>query len=285
MTSSKSAAHHDRQQQISLQTHSIRSDNSQVPVIAGVEITIDTEGRINLNELHRASGCLKKNGPSYWLALESTNSLIEELQSDTGISVSLIQAVKGNRSDKTQQGTFAHELLAISYAGWISPTFQLKVNQVFIDYRTGKLQPVVTQTIDFNNPTQVAGILAQSLGKVQEQAKQIKADKPKVDFHDKVAVTEGDMSVAKAAKLLGTGQNRLFAWLRRNRWVTRVNEPYQSKIECGLLDVKLGKHYVHPERGLSQSVTTRVTGKGLVALMRLLQSENQDSSERGAGND
>lgn len=38
-------------------------------------------------------------------------------------------------------GTFAHELLAISYAGWISPAFQLPVNQVFMDYRTGKLAP------------------------------------------------------------------------------------------------------------------------------------------------
>jgi len=44
-------------------------------------------------------------------------------------------------------GTFAHELLAISYAGWISPAFHLKVNQVFIDYRTGALQPAIPQTL------------------------------------------------------------------------------------------------------------------------------------------
>ncbi|HAX5210387.1 TPA: KilA-N domain-containing protein, partial [Escherichia coli] len=37
----------------------------------------------------------------------------------------------------TKEG-FAHELLAVEYAGWISPVFRLHVNQTFIDYRTGK---------------------------------------------------------------------------------------------------------------------------------------------------
>ena len=36
-----------------------------------------------------------------------------------------------------ESGTYAHELLAVSYAGWISPAFQLRVNQAFIDSRTG----------------------------------------------------------------------------------------------------------------------------------------------------
>ena len=38
-------------------------------------------------------------------------------------------------------GTFAHELVAVEYAGWISPRFRIKVNQTFIDYRTGQLTP------------------------------------------------------------------------------------------------------------------------------------------------
>ena len=32
-------------------------------------------------------------------------------------------------------------MLAVSYAGWISPTFHLKVNQVFLDFRSGKYAP------------------------------------------------------------------------------------------------------------------------------------------------
>ncbi len=45
---------------------------------------------------------------------------LEAQQTDTGISVSLLNVLKGGK----MQGTFAHELLAISYAGWIGPAFQ-----------------------------------------------------------------------------------------------------------------------------------------------------------------
>ncbi|CDH18886.1 conserved hypothetical protein [Xenorhabdus bovienii str. kraussei Quebec] len=34
-------------------------------------------------------------------------------------------------------GTYAHELIAVSYAGWIRPDFQLDVNQAFIDFKSG----------------------------------------------------------------------------------------------------------------------------------------------------
>ncbi|CAB5550160.1 KilA-N domain [Citrobacter werkmanii] len=102
------------------------------PVICGVEITTDAEGRFNLNALHRASGGEKKNGPTYWFSLDSTTQLITELEKQTtGITVVKKEGRNG--------GTFAHELLAIEYAGWISPAFRLQVNQTFLDYRTGKL--------------------------------------------------------------------------------------------------------------------------------------------------
>lgn len=128
---------------------------SDLVVISGVEVTTDVEGRFNLNALHRASGGKKKDGPSYWLALDTTKALISECEKqnagisvvsgDTGISVSAINIVKGNFANGQEQGTFAHKLLAISYAGWISPSFQLQVNQVFLDHKTGgepqSLQP------------------------------------------------------------------------------------------------------------------------------------------------
>lgn len=122
--------------------NNISTSNSKCPVIAGVSITTDKEGRFNLNALHKASGSEKKNSPSYWLSLQGTQELIAELEqqlSDTEISVSVINAIKGG----VNQGTFAHELLAVSYAGWISPKFQLMVNQVFLDYKSGHLQQTI----------------------------------------------------------------------------------------------------------------------------------------------
>ena len=133
----------------------IAAQQSNLPIIAGVEITTDAAGRFNLNALHKASGSEKKNGPSYWLALEGTRALIGELEqtlTDTGISVSPVNVIKGGLS----QGTYAHELLAIEYAGWISPSFRLQVNQTFLDFRTGKIAPVNSSLPDFNNPAVAA---------------------------------------------------------------------------------------------------------------------------------
>lgn len=83
--------------------------NHNAPVIAGVEITTDDKGRFNLNGLHKASGAEKKNRPSYWFALDSTTQLINELENQT-TEISVVK--KEGRSG----GTFAHELLAVSYA-------------------------------------------------------------------------------------------------------------------------------------------------------------------------
>ncbi len=41
--------------------------NKNLPVIAGVEITTDSEGRFNLNALHKASGLGSNKAPAQWL--------------------------------------------------------------------------------------------------------------------------------------------------------------------------------------------------------------------------
>ena len=123
------------------------------------------------------------------------------------------------------------------------------------------------QQIDFTNPQQVAGLLAQSLERVQQQEKKIEEDRPKVEFHDKVAVAPDAISIGDAAKIIGTGRNRLLSFLRKNGWVTRKNEPYQAKIESGRMDVKLSP-WEHPTQGLQRSVTPLITGKGLAELQQ-----------------
>lgn len=134
---------------------------SLLPVIAGVEITTDAEGRFNLNALHKASGADKKNGPSYWLSLDGTKSLIDELKNQTTEIPVVTKEGRGG-------GTFANEIIAVSYAAWISPAFQIKVNQVFLDYRTGKLQPA--QQVDpmsvLNDPAAMRGLLLNYLEEV-----------------------------------------------------------------------------------------------------------------------
>jgi prophage antirepressor-like protein len=97
---------------------------------------------------------------------------------------------------------------------------------------------------------------------------QIEEAAPKVKFTEQVQMAQDAISVSEAAKTIGTGQRRLFDFLRAHKWITRRNEPYQEKIESGLLNVKLSNFH-HPEQGLKQSITTVITGKGLVKLKAL----------------
>ena len=118
------------------------TNTNNLPVVAGVEVAVDRDGRYSLNSLHSAhlsaNPDANKRGkrPADWLRLKSTKELIDEVsKSEGGRGVPLVASKPGRYG-----GTFAHELLAVSYAGWISPTFRIRVNQTFIDYKTGKLE-------------------------------------------------------------------------------------------------------------------------------------------------
>lgn len=97
---------------------------------------------------------------------------------------------------------------------------------------------------------------------------QVEEAAPKVAFADQVAAAEDAITTGEAAKLLGTGRTRLMEFLRKIGWVNRSNEPYQSKIEAGLLNVKV-TNWEHPRDGLRKRVTPLVTGKGLARLHQL----------------
>ncbi|QHD50059.1 KilA-N domain-containing protein [Vreelandella aquamarina] len=117
----------------------IATESSQLPVIAGHEITTDEHGRFSLNAIHKASGEGEHKRPSKWTVTAQAKELIEELESQSPKSGF---AAIGSKHGGSSRGTYAHELLAVSYAGWISARFQLQVNQVFLDYRMGKLTRV-----------------------------------------------------------------------------------------------------------------------------------------------
>jgi len=111
-------------------------------------------------------------------------------------------------------------------------------------------------------------LAAEQAEEIEKQTAQILEFKPKAEFYDQVAIAKDAISVGEAAKVIGTGRRRLFAFMRHLGWVTRKNEPYQSKIEAGYLDVKLAS-WEHPDHGIQQSVTALVTGKGLTRLQKL----------------
>ncbi|MBY4679111.1 KilA-N domain-containing protein [Marinobacterium arenosum] len=120
--------------------------NNTELTIGNIEITRDSEGRYNLNSLHRASGGSMSKQPTNWLRLDSTQELIDELNSSDVMNKETIV-----RSPGRYGGTFAIEELAVAYANWISPAFYVEVIRTFLAERKSvapvqpTAQPQLTQ--------------------------------------------------------------------------------------------------------------------------------------------
>ncbi|WP_445425170.1 phage antirepressor KilAC domain-containing protein [Alishewanella sp. HL-SH06] len=249
---------------------------NKLPVIAGVEITTDEQGRFNLNALHKASCAEKHKAPNKWLENKSAQELISELESQTpnsGLAEKAINSVKGGSTP----GTFAHELLAVSYAGWISPAFQLKVNQVFLDYRNGRLQPVpqFDPAAALSDPATMRSLLLGYTEKVLALEDQIKEIKPKAEALDRIATSDGSMCITDVAKLLQiTKPKELFGILQQKQWIFRRPGTtcwlgYQDKVQRGLLEHKVTE--VSRSDGSNKvAQQVRVTPKGIALLSQLI---------------
>lgn len=245
---------------------------NQLPVIAGVEITTDEQGRFNLNALHKASGEGEGKAPAKWLRNSQVKDLVQEL-TDGQNCPSPVETRKGG----LEQGTFAHELLAVSYAGWISPAFQLKVNQVFLDYRNGRLQPVpqFDPATALNDPATMRSLLLGYTEKVLALEDQIKQIKPKAEALDRIATADGSLCITDAAKLLQiTKPKDLFGLLQQKHWIFRRPGTtcwlgYQDKVQRGLLEHKVTE--VSRSDGSSKvAQQVRVTPKGIALLSQLI---------------
>jgi hypothetical protein len=102
-----------------------------------VRIRQDAHNRFSLNDLHRASGRARRQGPSFWLDNKQTQELVDEVakeMTDTGNPVSVIKGGPG-------QGTYVARDLVYAYAMWISAKFHLKVIRAFDALVSGAMWP------------------------------------------------------------------------------------------------------------------------------------------------
>lgn len=268
------------------QTKVLAGPQNSMPVIAGVEITTDEAGRFNLNALHKAhlsmNPSLHKNSkqPADWLKLDQAKELIEALfnsedfhswgfnQEDQhfGLVVTKVGRYGG--------GTFAHELLAISYAGWISPAFQLQVNQVFLDYRTGKLAQVVDPMVALNDPATMRGLLLSYSEKVIDLEHKVEEMQTDVEALERIAKADGSMCITNAAKHLQVQPKYLFQLLLSKRWIYKraggkVWIAYQDKLQSGVLEHKVDV-VTRPDGSEKVSERVLVTAKGIAAISKML---------------
>ncbi len=146
------------------------------------------------------------------------------------------------------------------------------------DYAAALSDPRTLLALLTENVTKVVALEADNIELSRENHElevRVEQDAPKVAFHDMVAVSHKTYNAAQAAKIIGTGRTRLLQFMRQKGWVTRTNEPYQAKIEAGLLDVKLGT-FDHPIDGTVPTCSTLITGKGLTKLQAMWQDREED---------
>lgn len=106
---------------------------------------------------------------------------------------------------------------------------------------------------------------------ISEQKQLIATQAPKVIFADAVSVSHNTILVGELAKILKQngveiGQNRLFEWLRTNKFLisrsgTDYNMPTQKSMELELFQIK-ETPIVHSAGHTTVTKTVKVTGKG-----------------------
>lgn len=91
-----------------------------------VDIRLDSEGRANMNDIHRAAGSIPKKRPGLFLANKKAKRLINDLESTAGIPAVLTYEGQG-----AVTGTFCHIDILLAYAAWIDADFYVTVAKTF----------------------------------------------------------------------------------------------------------------------------------------------------------
>lgn len=238
--------------------------------IANVGIRQDAEGRYCLNDLHRAAVEAGANArtkePAKFFASTQTAELVRELTDTQILGIAPVASIKGG----LQQGTFVCKELVYAYAMWISPAFHLRVIRAYDALAT---QPAQPSPVDLSNPAHLRTVLLSYTEKVIELEAKVQEQAPKVEFHDAVVAAVNSQSVQEIAKVLGTGPNQLFKFLRDEGVLMRNNLPYQKHIDAGHFRV-VERQYKDPSGESHTYARTLVTGKGLVFIQKLLRAHS-----------
>lgn len=230
---------------------------------------------------------LVQDGQPWWIATEVGEVL--GLKGHGGqIVQSLEDAEKGVRTMDTPGGI--QEVICINESGLYALIFKSRKPEAkrFRVWVTSEVLPAIRKTGSFTarpvNPANLSRLELLTMAmeaekermtlafQVENQAEDIRALEPKAVFHDRVADAEGCHSIQEAAQLLGTGQNRLFQWLRESGFIIPgTTKPYQQHVDAGLL--KVVEKVFEDAHGIDRlSAKTLVTGKGLVHIQKKLQA-------------
>jgi anti-repressor protein len=123
---------------------------------------------------------------------------------------------------------------------------------------------------DFEDPAEAAQAWAEQYKRREALEHENVLMLPKARFHDRVTHADGTHTVEEVAKMLRTGRNRLFKWLREEKFLMPDNLPYQPYLDQGLFRVVEKPYYRGDTPHLNSQ--TLITGKGLIAIQHRLDN-------------
>ena len=117
--------------------------------------------------------------------------------------------------------------------------------------------------------------LKQREARIAALSAQIEEDQPYTRFGRSISASDaaillGDFAKVAANSGIPIGRNRLFKWLRDNKYLMPDNKPYQRYVDQGVFAVKESKVFTGFEETIR--TTTLVTGKGQKYLMERLEA-------------
>ena len=219
-----------------------------------------------------------------WKRSPKTQELIEELQANKNTEVEnshfagLIISEKGGTGSGGK--TWVHEELILDFAQYISVKLRVWCQkQITTLLREGTVS--LTPKLPTNYLEALEALVVSEKEKQQlvalttEQA-------PKVVVYDHLANSTSVHTMKEVADLLkikGLGRNNLIALLKQKEILTKSGKPKRSYLEQGYFEVKVSTFSIHDEP--CSTSTTKVTGKGLIWLTKLLKPETITQSKIG----
>lgn len=161
---------------------------------------------------------------------------------------------------------------AQQFEGWVMDEVLPQIRQ------TGGYIPVNEQMTDEEIMARALIVAQNTIKKkdelIQIQAKQLEEQKPLVNFANTISQSSDSISIGDFAKLvkdenIRLGRNKLFQWLRDNKYLMKDNKPYQKYIDNKYFEV-IEYSYKTPY-GDKIGMKTLVTGIGQIKLVEKLK--------------
>lgn len=195
-------------------------------------------------------------------------------------------------------------LLAMSFTGAQALRWKLRYIEAFnamearlrlTRQRQGVDEGALLEMLD--DPETLRRMLGRYADRNQALLQQVEEMSERTSAYERLTKADGSVCITDAAKQIGCPPRRLFAWMRRNRWIytrasSRADVAYQERIRQGVLEHRM-RHVTlesGEERAFSQVVVTpagiaRLLGlmPGIAADIRVIQADMPASGRDVSG--